>query len=184
MTSCFYSAKSKCSGVTRQLRTGLRPGNRHYKQIICRGSGLCCLLYLVCLQIGDVNLSQFAVAPLTGSVDRNVIAVAQLFGLDMSLPSRGAWIEIIIFRKIAHSSFSVAPLTGSVDRNSRKMWKSCPATSLPSRGAWIEMVQRHSLSMRPTVAPLTGSVDRNLCPETSYLSPTRSLPSRGAWIEM
>ena len=56
------------------------------------------------------------VAPLAGSVDRNVVFVVQ-FGDDLaSLPSRGAWIEII--RKVGVCNF---PL------------------SLPSRGAWIEI---------------------------------------------
>ena len=140
MTSCFYSAKSKCSGVTRQLRTGLRPGNRHYKQIICRGSGLCCLLCLVCLQIGDVNLSQFAVAPLTGSVDRNSPLVRPYWGSRSSLPSRGAWIEIGEDVDNCPNN-TVAPLTGSVDRNTCQLVKMTKTMkSLPSRGAWIEIV--------------------------------------------
>ena len=53
-----------------------------------------------------------------------------------SLPSRGAWIEIIRAR-----------LTGDKD------W------SLPSRGAWIEIVQVNAGNISDPVAPLTGSVD-------------------------
>ena len=36
-----------------------------------------------------------AVAPLTGSVDRNWISVRSLKAWPKSLPSRGAWIEIL-----------------------------------------------------------------------------------------
>ena len=58
----------------------------------------------------------------------------------MSLPSRGAWIEI-----------------------SRVRSRSLTASSLPSRGAWIEISNpARKLSWASRVAPLTGSVDRNL----------------------
>ena len=57
----------------------------------------------------------------------------------LSLPSRGAWIEII-----------------------RKGFCCDCYESLPSRGAWIEMtVLSGWLSFR-CVAPLAGSVDRNM----------------------
>ena len=79
------------------------------------------------------------VAPLAGSVDRNIDQVERRPEKAASLPSRGAWIEIRSWE--AASPFSdVAPLAGSVDRN-----YICPAhgpagnMSLPSRGAWIEM---------------------------------------------
>ena len=55
----------------------------------------------------------------------------------LSLPSRGAWIEI-----------------GGVPE---RWWRS--AGSLPSRGAWIEIPSRPALSPTSGVAPLTGSVD-------------------------
>ena len=57
------------------------------------------------------------VAPLTGSVDRNICVSS-----------------VVLFYKI------VAPLTGSVDRNSgRDPFGLDVSQSLPSRGAWIEM---------------------------------------------
>ena len=58
------------------------------------------------------------VAPLTGSVDRNVRGDGGGVEVCLSLPSRGAWIEII---------------SRSTRRNN-VFW------SLPSRGAWIEIV--------------------------------------------
>ena len=57
----------------------------------------------------------------------------------LSLPSRGAWIEI----KGGNQStlcLKVAPLAGSVDRNNTGVDSSGRVvTSLPSRGAWIEI---------------------------------------------
>ena len=57
-----------------------------------------------------------AVAPLTGSVDRNSPLMRRRRCRMMSLPSRGAWIEIILTTQILCVQH-VAPLTGSVDRN-------------------------------------------------------------------
>ena len=125
----------------------------------------------------------------------------------MSLPSRGAWIEILLSRLINQA-----------------------IQSLPSRGAWIEMSLRFLLSplsrrrslhgerglklcpvlmfaFSHIVAPFTGSVDWNsftqltqpysfqVAPFTGSVDWNRqtnwvslwhilSLPSRGAWIEI
>ena len=126
-----------------------------------------------------------AVAPLAGSVDRNLLL---WIAKKASLPS-------------------VAPLAGSVDRNDKEKQRFLEVTpSLPSRGAWIEMGRCHACgvrneslpsrgawieicsSRRPRwmdwVAPLAGSVDRN---KTCFCMVGRgagSLPSRGAWIEI
>ena len=78
------------------------------------------------------------VAPLAGSVDRNLFAPGlTALGLT-SLPSRGAWIEIGC-RPRSPGAGCVAPLAGSVDRNS----------------SWMMACSRSD------VAPLAGSVDRN-----------------------
>ena len=56
------------------------------------------------------------VAPLAGSVDRNLYPSAAATSLAQSLPSRGAWIEIgeaLVIPMLRE----VAPLAGSVDRN-------------------------------------------------------------------
>ena len=135
--------------------------------------------------------------PAIGSVDRNG-----------SLPSRGAWIEIIplaaaapvlIVAPLAGSvdrnkeigvnlmrGLAVAPLAGSVDRN--MLHGRCTVAfnwSLPSRGAWIEMTLPTTPSASPPpVAPLAGSVDRNCQRIGQKRIRRRSLPSRGAWIEI
>ena len=57
------------------------------------------------------------VAPLAGSVDRNKVVFGGNISIPTSLPSRGAWIEIIpCLWMLAHERL-VAPLAGSVDRN-------------------------------------------------------------------
>ena len=78
-----------------------------------------------------------------------------------SLPSRGAWIEMI-WTHWGGLMLIVAPLAGSVDRNSATLLQGLAGdTSLPSRGAWIEMDSGEA-----------------------GFSPALSLPSRGAWIEI
>ena len=54
----------------------------------------------------------------------------------MSLPVRGAWIEI-----------------------TRRSYKGYTAESLPVRGAWIEIIISERTARRANVAPRAGSVD-------------------------
>ena len=80
------------------------------------------------------------VAPLAGSVDRNI-----------DYYTANGWVQ-----------GKVAPLAGSVDRN-RKLepYPGRSDPSLPSRGAWIEILSSIRASGCQRVAPLAGSVDRN-----------------------
>ena len=146
------------------------------------------------------------VAPLAGSVDRNLHFSRPDKGPLRSLPSRGAWIEIHYGFAILYD-FIVAPLAGSVDRNVYSVRdQSVGIKSLPSRGAWIEIssyspfktpvtvaplagsVDRNGQAFNDLteiqVAPLAGSVDRNIYGEDGRDVNQMSLPSRGAWIEM
>ena len=80
------------------------------------------------------------VAPLAGSVDRNLKGNYENDAALGSLPSRGAWIEINPGRLPRDERRTVAPLAGSVDRNVTSFGGDMVAqTSLPSRGAWIEI---------------------------------------------
>ena len=56
------------------------------------------------------------VAPLAGSVDRNPYTKHYFRRQMLSLPSRGAWIEITFMMAPSNLEL-VAPLAGSVDRN-------------------------------------------------------------------
>ena len=145
------------------------------------------------------------VAPLTGSVDRNQPKPVSASGHWLSLPSRGAWIEMVNICPLVPPSGRSLPSRGAWIEMSRLA--TCPRRnprSLPSRGAWIEIsdtalrsacrtvaplagsVDRNlfpsvsSAGLRRGVAPLAGSVDRNLCTATSYLSPTRVAPLTGS----
>ena len=125
----------------------------------------------------------------------------------VSLPSRGAWIEIPLV-VLSVEVKVVAPLAGSVDRNypRGRAGRDCIHRSLPSRGAWIEIISAERMRAPIVVAPLAGSVDRNgfvaWCVCYDAVAPLAgsvdrnhasglicavvvwSLPSRGAWIEI
>ena len=111
---------------------------------------------------GTAQVSAVGVAPLAGSVDRNFFAICPFGQMHLSLPSRGAWIEISLMAKTAGSSACVAPLAGSVDRND----------------------YNSAIRYNEGVAPLAGSVDRNCPGPDGDRRPAGSLPSRGAWIEI
>ena len=81
--------------------------------------------------------------------------------LRLSLPSRGAWIEIAI-TMYENGERVVAPLAGSVDRN----FKRCTESDTTDKVAPLAgSVDRNAVSRPPPpaafVAPLAGSVDRN-----------------------
>ena len=87
--------------------------------------------------------SGLRVAPLAGSVDRNMVGLPLASACLRSLPSRGAWIEIFAVLRMNSRVNAVAPLAGSVDRNSMMVGMlSASPWSLPSRGAWIEIARR------------------------------------------
>ena len=71
----------------------------------------------------------------------------------LSLPSRGAWIEIEY-------------------NTGKSLW----AASLPSRGAWIEITLAEAIAYIEAVAPLAGSVDRNSGQAKSELVPESRSP--------
>ena len=104
-------------------------------------------------------------------------------GSILSLPSRGAWIEILDFRISGEQGPRRSPhgergLKSSQDmatkedqsrsphgerglKSGRLRALLCPAGSLPSRGAWIEMGLSQQVAALSMVAPLTGSVGGN-----------------------
>ena len=106
-------------------------------------------------------LAFLMVAPLAGSVDRNVFYSLYLGGSGVA-PLAGS-----VDRNHAGDGYrlilAVAPLAGSVDRNIHALFvqRLASVRSLPSRGAWIEMVGVVGSPDEDDVAPLAGSVDRN-----------------------
>ena len=106
-------------------------------------------------------MAEKAVAPHAGSVDRNVMCCLLYCDEVPSLPTRGAWIEILNGHT-SQNCASVAPHAGSVDRNFICNFKPLFARmSLPTRGAWIEIKYQNC-------SPVSAT----------------SLPTRGAWIEI
>ena len=124
------------------------------------------------------------VAPLTGSVDRNLSTSVRSSSSPQVAPLTGSVDRNLLPKSVWTIGSAVAPLTGSVDRNwynrirkgryttslpSRgawiEMWKldgiAVASMSLPSRGAWIEIGHPLDEQVNDAVAPLTGSVDRN-----------------------
>ena len=77
---------------------------------------------------------------------------------DLSLPVRGAWVEISTFADLLGSARSL-PVRGAwveigALRHRRKRWDS----SLPVRGAWVEITASMTLVDGTWVAPRAGSV--------------------------
>ena len=102
----------------------------------------------------------------------------------MSLPSRGAWIEILKDFGSMHT-VTVAPLAGSVDRNTNiYAIKDELAEVAPLAGSVDRNRKGKKTLTAPLVAPLAGSVDRNFINLQFIRAAVLSLPSRGAWIEM
>ena len=148
------------------------------------------------------------VAPHAGSVDRNFFSSSVGSCRFVSLPTRGAWIEILDGSRTARRALTVAPHAGSVDRNLSTLprkavktrvaphagsvdrnsctWRLCFARveSLPTRGAWIEIMKCQVKKYSGLVAPHAGSVDRNVNLRVMDGSKSSSLPTRGAWIEI
>ena len=78
----------------------------------------------------------------------------------LSLPSRGAWIEIRIIAKLWKLIKSRSPHGERGLKSPPMVEKKSVPQSLPSRGAWIEMRKIETYRfLIPIVAPLTGSVD-------------------------
>ena len=80
----------------------------------------------------------------------------------LSLPVRGAWIEIgrIRFDGLRLTPGASLPVRGAwIEIQSRRGWKPSGITSLPVRGAWIEIMAQRASAAASDVAPRAGSVD-------------------------
>ena len=89
---------------------------------------------------------------------KSVGVVVAIIGM-MSLPSRGAWIEI------PPGETGVEDILGRSPRGERGLKSELffaivrKIRSLPSRGAWIEIHEKRETAHVVKVAPLAGSVD-------------------------
>ena len=77
----------------------------------------------------------------------------------MSLPSRGAWIEIIMVGAALPKTRCRSPRGERGLKYREEAAHKDESGSLPSRGAWIEIYLFFRLTAFSLVAPLAGSVD-------------------------
>ena len=78
----------------------------------------------------------------------------------LSLPMRGAWIEITVSRIIRVRALMSLPMRGAWIEILLLCLGRKKVPSLPMRGAWIEMLNvRADLTYQQGVAPHAGSVD-------------------------
>ena len=79
------------------------------------------------------------VAPLAGSVDRNVTKRMGVRAGKKSLPSRGAWIEILQLWADTLADVSLPSRGAWIEILPGPPSRMMASASLPSRGAWIEI---------------------------------------------
>jgi len=102
----------------------------------------------------------------------------------MSLPSRGAWIEILYVYDRSYNQKRRSP-------HGERGLKSFPRASagvfresLPSRGAWIEILNaKAEVTILESRSP-HGERGLKSYPYILTCQDPESLPSRGAWIEI
>ena len=79
--------------------------------------------------------------------------------LRVSLPVRGAWIEIRIMKTVHLTADRSLPVRGAWIEIWRTSTSRRTPTSLPVRGAWIEIHRLTEWHHNRQVAPRAGSVD-------------------------
>ena len=79
--------------------------------------------------------------------------------LNESLPTRGAWIEILVAISLIFTTRSLPTRGAWIEIASAPNWALGYVRSLPTRGAWIEIVLAVKDGFYGDVAPHTGSVD-------------------------
>ena len=78
----------------------------------------------------------------------------------MSLPVRGAWIEIATSRVMNSSLVMSLPVRGAwIEISAYQTNTADGVLSLPVRGAWIEIGENRFDGFAANVAPRAGSVD-------------------------
>ena len=102
----------------------------------------------------------------------------------MSLPSRGAWIEIFTSFLIRVKNLSRSPRGERGLKFDSGQKFNLPDLSLPSRGAWIEILWSHKKSITRQRRSPRGERGLKLLRVPRVSVRLVSLPSRGAWIEI
>ena len=102
----------------------------------------------------------------------------------LSLPVRGAWIEILETLSISRDKDMSLPVRGAWIEISNSYLAYAVTQSLPVRGAWIEILQDFMNFLMLSGRSPCGERGLKWVTVKSCPSTLRSLPVRGAWIEM
>ena len=102
----------------------------------------------------------------------------------LSLPPRGAWIEILKMLKVTGTLESRPPRGAWIEIDITKISKYCSSLSLPPRGAWIEIISGFcdGYAKEMSLPPRGAWIEIPLMVRATEIG--SSLPPRGAWIEM
>ena len=101
----------------------------------------------------------------------------------LSLPVRGAWIEIVYDERMDERLPSL-PVRGAWIEISLKFSAYCAIMSLPVRGAWIEIIGAGLACVSGMCRSPCGERGLKCQSRAPRRSRAPSLPVRGAWIEM
>ena len=108
-------------------------------------------------------LFQAAAAPSSRKTAENSMFLTKIHRSNcaslLSLPPRGAWIEMPPPWRSRPSSTSLPPRGAWIEISTKTIMSGSRTTSLPPRGAWIEIGSSASACRFQSVAPPTGSVD-------------------------
>ncbi len=107
-------------------------------------------------------LCRFAVAPLTGRVDRNYIALDEVTNQVSRAPHGARGSKSGDLQAGPEDHLCRAPHGARGSKFVVTVFRPTTIASRPSRGAWIEMLKPNIITNQSEVAPLTGRVDRNL----------------------
>ena len=88
------------------------------------------------------------------------LAISEWLEKRVSLPVRGAWIEILLQRRVLQDKRESLPVRGAwIEIALHPPGYRLRQWSLPVRGAWIEMLPLPAAADVRAVAPRAGSVD-------------------------
>ena len=112
-----------------------------------------------------------------------ILLVGHVVLILWSLPARGAWIEIAADHEPVYIDSSRSPQGERGLKYESGAYNSFLFGSLPARGAWIEIRSgKYTRAVVPSLPARGAWIE--ICPPSGWCRWWWSLPSRGAWIEI
>ncbi len=102
----------------------------------------------------------------------------------LSLPTRGAWIEIRLGSGRAETEVSLPTRGAWIEMTHAGRFCTDGRWSLPTRGAWIEIYNRPPVILFFCCRSPHGERGLKSQRHNQRFTPRLSLPTRGAWIEI